>query len=225
MEGQIGNEKRKYSGFRRWSRLALFISCGGFFLWSFFQVVGEQTFIFDDTIRKIVNGLGIESIISFFHIFTMLGDKEGVIIILLISLALIWWRKRDYAAMGILVVGVIIVNELNKWLKDYTGRERPMTGPGAESLSFPSGHAMIGIFFYGLLLYLLLKYMKEDKYRIPTAIIGALFIFLLGVSRIFLNYHYPSDVLAGYAIGYICLVIGLLLYEWIYTFFANRPSR
>lgn len=93
----------------------------------------------------------------------MLGDKTGVIIIMLLSIGLIWWIKRDYAAMGVIVGGVIIVNELNKWLKDYTGRERPMTGPGAESLSFPSGHAMVGLFFYGLLLYFALAYTEESK--------------------------------------------------------------
>ncbi|KMJ58126.1 hypothetical protein AB685_13850 [Bacillus sp. LL01] len=193
-------------------------------MWSFQQIVLQNSIGFDESIRNGVNGLEAELLVSFFHLFTMLGDKTGVIIIMLLSIGLIWWVKRDYAAMGVIVGGVIIVNELNKWLKDYTGRERPMTGPGAESLSFPSGHAMVGLFFYGLLLYFALAYTKGSKKKLAIAIFGTVFIALLGTSRIFLNYHYPSDVLAGYSAGYICLILGVLVYEWIQAMVMKRKA-
>lgn len=56
------------------------------------------------------------------------------------------------------------------------------------------------------------------------AIFGTMFIILLGISRIFLNYHYPSDVFAGYAAGYICLILGLLVYEGIQNKVMKRKS-
>ncbi|NLP49941.1 phosphatase PAP2 family protein [Bacillus sp. RO1] len=222
MEIELGKKQVEEKQSSKWRRLILFLLCGAFFIWSFQQIMNEQTFVFDESIRNFVNGLEADILISFFHLFTMLGDKTGVIIIMLLSILVIWWKKRDYPAMAVIVGGVILVNELNKWLKNFTGRERPMTGPGAESLSFPSGHAMVGLFFYGLLLYFALAYTKKSGIRLLIAIFGTVFIALLGTSRVFLNYHYPSDVFAGYAAGYICLVLGVLLYEWLQ---ALRKSK
>lgn len=224
MEAELGKKLVKEKQRSKWRRLILFILCGAFFIWSFQQIINERTIGFDESIRSMVNGWEADVLISFFHLFTMLGDKTGVIIIMLLSIMLIWWKKRDYTAMGVIVGGVIIVNELNKWLKDFTGRERPMTGPGAESLSFPSGHAMVGLFFYGLLLYFALAYTKQSGMRFFIAIFGVIFIALLGTSRVFLNYHYPSDVFAGYAAGYICLILGVLLYEWIQTLRQSKKA-
>jgi len=211
--------------YRIWSRSAFFALCALFFFWSFQQIVAENTIAFDGMIRDAVNGLEAEWLVGFFHLFTTLGDKPGVITIMLLAVVLIWWRKRDYIAMGTIITGVIVVNELNKWLKDYTGRERPMTGPGAESLSFPSGHAMVGLFFYGLLLYLILTYTKTSGKRLIILVAGIVFIAMLGTSRIFLNYHYPSDVFAGYAAGYICLLLGVLAYEGLHSYFQKRAVK
>jgi undecaprenyl-diphosphatase len=224
MQAEYGQELSSKKSNKKWRRLTLFAICGAFFIWSFQQIIWQNTIGFDEVIRNAVNALDVELLVSFFQLFTMLGDKTGVIIIMLLSIGLIWWIKRDYAAMGVIVGGVIIVNELNKWLKDYTGRERPMTGPGAESLSFPSGHAMVGLFFYGLLLYFALAYTEESKKKLVIAIFGTMFIILLGISRIFLNYHYPSDVFAGYAAGYICLILGLLVYEGIQNKVMKRKA-
>ncbi len=205
-----------------WSyRLFIILFSVIFFSWSFYQVVTEKMFFFDDFVRNGATTYTPEIIVQFFYYFTILGSKEGVIPILLLSAILIIWKKKDYIAASVLIIGVILVNELNKWLKDLTGRERPMIGPGAESLSFPSGHAMVGLFFYGLLAYFLIIYTK-DKWNKSVILIGAtLFIFLLGISRIFLDYHYASDILAGYAAGYVCLVIFVSLYEWL----INRKAK
>ncbi|QFT88273.1 PAP2 superfamily protein [Bacillus sp. THAF10] len=225
MKTEIKTGREKGMVNKNWSRIVLFTICSMFFVWSFTQIMKKSTIGYDSVIQDFVKGLGAESVVAFFKIFTMLGDKTGVIIVLVIALVLIWWKKRDYPAMGVLVAGVILVNEANKWLKDFTGRERPMTGPGAESLSFPSGHAMVGLFFYGLLLYLTLAYMTKGTFRIVVAVLGVLFIALLGTSRIFLNYHYPSDVLAGYAMGYTCLLLGLVVYEWLQMLLVKRETK
>lgn len=224
MQADYGKELANKKSNKKARRITLFILCGAFFIWSFQQIVMQNTIGFDEGIRKAVNGLEMELLVSFFMVFTMLGDKTGVIIIMLVSIALIWWLKRDYAAMAVIVGGVILVNELNKWLKDYTGRERPMTGPGAESLSFPSGHAMVGLFFYGLLIYFALAYSKSSNKKLFISIFGVIFITLLGTSRVFLNYHYPSDVFAGFAAGYICLLVCVLFYEWLQATITKRKA-
>ncbi|MED4017384.1 phosphatase PAP2 family protein [Sutcliffiella cohnii] len=206
----------------RWMKPIAIIGLIGVFVWSLFFVIGEKTFFYDVWIQGIVSIIATEGVRGFFELFTILGDKQGVIPILIISLLLIWWKKKDYLGMAVLTVGVIVVNELNKFIKDTTGRERPMTGPGAESLSFPSGHAMVGLFFYGLLTYLIVQYTKGKISSSVIVTIGALFIFLLGFSRLILNYHYPSDVIAGYAAGTLSLLAATTIYHSLQVKFTKR---
>ncbi|WP_223700791.1 phosphatase PAP2 family protein [Sutcliffiella deserti] len=224
MQAEQAYKLKVKSNYTVWRRVFLFIICGLFFFWSFQQIIAQNTITFDSAIRETINGWEISLVVDFFYLFTVLGDKAGVITIMILAILVIWWKTKDYVAMGVLVSGVIVVNELNKWLKDFTGRERPMTGPGAESLSFPSGHAMVGLFFYGLLLYLLLLYTKARGRRLLILVSGITFILLLGSSRIFLNYHYPSDVFAGYAAGYICLLFGVLAYEGLQYFLTKKSA-
>jgi undecaprenyl-diphosphatase len=98
----------------------------------------------------------------------------------------------------------------NSVLKMVFQRERPDTlyvqNMIIKSYSFPSGHAFIGAVFYGLIGYVLFRYAPQ-----PWNGIGAIAMFLLailiGVSRIFLGAHFPSDVLAGWLLGLLSLVI------------------
>lgn len=72
---------------------------------------------------------------------------------------------------------------------------------GITNYSFPSGHAMMSIAFYGLLIWLLGRHLRQHK--IQELVIGflILLILLIGFSRIYLRVHYPSDVIAGYSFG------------------------
>jgi membrane-associated phospholipid phosphatase len=90
-------------------------------------------------------------------------------------------------------------------------RKRPATPLlfAAKGLSFPSGHAMMSVCFYGLLLDILLHSSIYTSFYIPAIILTIMLIFFIGFSRVYLQVHYASDVLAGFIIGtawlYICL--------------------
>ena len=77
--------------------------------------------------------------------------------------------------------------------------------------SFPSGHSMVGIAFYGMIIYITYKLIKKVWLRRIFTISLAVLIALIGFSRIYLGVHYPSDVIAGFAFGYMFLILFLLI--------------
>lgn len=85
-------------------------------------------------------------------------------------------------------------------IKNFVGRERPSIYAG---YSFPSGHALITTCFYGILIYLILKYTRSPFWRYFLVIIFALMIFMVAISRLWLGVHYPTDVIAGIFYGVI----------------------
>ena len=94
-------------------------------------------------------------------------------------------------------------------LKFFFQRHRPLTPllSEAKGLSFPSGHAMMSLTFYGLLAYMAWKNVENVATRI--ILVGGLLLLILciGLSRIYLRVHYASDVIAGFSLGIMWLVI------------------
>jgi membrane-associated phospholipid phosphatase len=111
--------------------------------------------------------------------------------------------------LRVLVYAVVafIVNNLVKLLLH---RSRPhglvIKNLGVKSYSFPSGHAFGTVIFYGEFAILAVKYWGHPLNLITAGIIWAL-IFMIGISRVYLGAHYPSDVLAGWLLGGISLVV------------------
>jgi undecaprenyl-diphosphatase len=77
-------------------------------------------------------------------------------------------------------------------------RPEPFFGPLPHSYSFPSGHALSSFCFYGILAGLLDTRIRSLAVRISIWIVAALLVLAIGVSRIYLGVHYPTDVIAGY---------------------------
>ena len=86
----------------------------------------------------------------------------------------------------------------------------PLVKP-ALGYSFPSGHSFIGFAFYGLMIHIVYNNIKNVYLRWLLIIVFAMLIMLIGVSRIYLRVHYPTDVLAGFSFGIIWLIISLLI--------------
>jgi undecaprenyl-diphosphatase len=156
-----------------------------------------------------------ETVLSVFGSITQLGSKIGIGTVALLTILVLWIKKKDYLAMAAIALAVALGNEVNKLLKDWIGRERPQLEHLDEvaSLSFPSGHAMVGIILYMLIAYFLVKYISSGMGKWLAIIICTFIILLLGMSRIILHVHYPSDVLAGYAFGFIWAFLWMLIYE------------
>jgi undecaprenyl-diphosphatase len=102
----------------------------------------------------------------------------------------------------------VVVSLLGSWLWDLMlkrqyGRPRP-PGPWlvhATGYSFPSGHAVVAVAFYGVLAYYLIRRPLHGDRGLAAVLFSVLVVMLIGISRIYLGVHYPSDVIAGWAIG------------------------
>jgi undecaprenyl-diphosphatase len=77
---------------------------------------------------------------------------------------------------------------------------------GVRSYSFPSGHAFGTLIFYGLFAYLDYTYLSSPVNWLITILLASL-ISLIGISRIYLKTHYPSDVVGGWLLGAISLLL------------------
>lgn len=108
-------------------------------------------------------------------------------------------------------------------LKNLFGRHRPDIPllQEAKGLSFPSGHALMSVTFYGLLIYIIWHTVKNKVLKWSLIVALILLILLIGFSRIYLRVHYPSDVFAGFAIGFLWLVISIYTVKRIEKF-SNR---
>ena len=119
-------------------------------------------------------------------------------------------HKRTWFSIRILAIGLSSLGMLFA-LKYLFHRRRPPNPVlrKVKSTSFPSGHAIMSVSFYGLLIYVIVNTVKNDKIKIPAIAALVLIIQLIGFSRIYLRVHYTSDVLAGYTIGLLWLLIAL----------------
>ena len=104
---------------------------------------------------------------------------------------------------------LVIVTILNQLLKGILQRPRPTEYRIIEETgySFPSGHSMISMAFYGYLIYLIYKYVKNKYIKWTSIVVLSLLICTIGISRIYLGVHYTSDVLGGFLISISYLVI------------------
>ncbi|WP_144554825.1 phosphatase PAP2 family protein [Bacillus sp. X1(2014)] len=157
-----------------------------------------------------------DSVIPFFIQVTEMGDKKGIGVVALLALAWLLLRKRNYVGAAVLALSVAIGNEVSKLIKDLFDRPRPDLEHlvDVKSYSFPSGHAMVGIIVYFMIAYLIMEDVKSRAGKIIIAMITAILLLLIGASRIILQVHYPTDVLGGYAFGYLWVVMWILLYNY-----------
>ncbi|MCM3708350.1 MULTISPECIES: phosphatase PAP2 family protein [Cytobacillus] len=201
--------------------MALSVSVFLFFL---VAVTNGQPLDFDRYLSKFFTELFSESTHPFFEVMDKMGSKIGVGIITLAFLAMLWLRYRNYEAMAAVVFAVTAGNEVNKWLKEAVGRPRPDQEHlvDVSSLSFPSGHAMIGMILYASIAYFIITELNKASAKWITGIIAGVWIFFMGISRIVMGVHYPSDIAAGFAAGYIWVFISISFYVAIKSIFRRK---
>ncbi len=109
-------------------------------------------------------------------------------------------------------------------LKLIFQRDRPLTPllEAAQGYSFPSGHALMSITFYGLMIFLVWLNVKNNWIKWILTILLALLIIFIGVSRVYLRVHYTSDVLAGFCVGIMWLLLSLWLLRKIETYSRRK---
>ncbi len=159
---------------------------------------------FDDASYKFISGLISDNMTAFMKFITFLGSGWTITFLAVIIPFLIFVsKKRSYYRLGLFISANIALGALfNQVLKRLFQRTRPDLLRLAEvgGYSFPSGHSMNSMIFYGFIAYLLMKNVRTWSRFLLAAAIGLL-VLLIGISRIYLGVHYASDVLAGFLIG------------------------
>lgn len=165
----------------------------------------EKLTIDSITYKIIVQNMRNDILTNIFKFITFLGSQYVVIIICIISFLFIKNKKIPIA----ITINLIISTLLNLLLKNVINRPRPEGYRiiNETGFSFPSGHSMISMAFYGLILYIIFKNVKNIKIRNTLVIFIALLIVLIGFSRIYLGVHYASDVLGGFIISIAYLIL------------------
>lgn len=96
-------------------------------------------------------------------------------------------------------------------IKSFVCRERPCVYPG---FSFPSGHSSTTMCFYGILIFLVLYYVRSEFWRYFLAIVFGLFIFLVALSRLWIGVHFPLDVIGGLFLGFLLVNLFIILFKY-----------
>jgi undecaprenyl-diphosphatase len=162
------------------------------------EVLEGDTQNLDLAIRAWVHSYASPGMTSAMKAISLLG-YDILIAELLIAFAFFAWLRWRRAAVW-LAVAMAGSLALDMTLKYAYHRTRPTAyfGVAPHSYSFPSGHALCSFCFYGVLAGLLSARTKSLAWRLFIWIAAAILVIAIGLSRIYLGVHYPSDVIAGY---------------------------
>ena len=132
----------------------------------------------------------------------------GAIFLIALTIVLLVLIKNKKIGISIFS-NLVIVTILNQLLKAILQRPRPTEYRIVEETgySFPSGHSMVSMAFYGYLIYLIYKYVKNKYIKWISIVLLSILVCSIGISRIYLGVHYTSDVLGGFLISMSYLVI------------------
>ena len=182
-----------------WAFMMSVISLIGF---SFMAILISRHDIltFDSTIISYVQGLEMPALTAIMKFFTFIGSGNAIFVIAVIVMFFLYkvlHHRFELLFFTIVVLGAGIFNGM---LKDIFQRARPDLHRLIEigGYSFPSGHAMSAMAVYGALAFLLWRHISTRFGRNLLILFSAMMIFMIGISRVYLGVHYPSDIIGGY---------------------------
>ena len=168
--------------------------------------------VFEDEIMKLdtigynlISNIINPSITPIAIVITSIGGAIVIAALAIDVLILVKNRKISFS----IILNLVIATILNIILKNIVQRPRQyeyrlITETG---YSFPSGHSMVSMAFYGYFIYLTFKYLKNKKLKVLLITFLSILIILIGITRIYLGVHYTSDVIAGFLISICYLII------------------
>jgi len=178
-------------------------------------VTSDSIVTMDYFVSQQMNMLDRPSLVNFFIFITSFGSTAISCLIVILVCVICWIIRQPYILIGLLIstIGSSIFTFLSKLLFH---RVRPVDALLLEqSYSFPSGHATIAVALYGFLAYLTIRFSSNFTRQVRIFFTMFLFAVLLGLSRMVLNEHYLSDVLGGFLVGILWLIISISLTEWL----------
>lgn len=171
----------------------------------------DKNHYWDDQLLEQTSQLINPELTPWIKFITSLGNHAFLIpaFITLIIVLILYRQKKESLQTLLIALSSLGLMSLFKNLFQRNRPDHPLVD-GITNYSFPSGHAMMSIAFYGLLIWLAGMHLGQQK-TLRNLVMGflILLILLIGFSRIYLRVHYPSDVIAGYCFGIAWLWLSL----------------
>lgn len=191
--------------------LVLFIIALLAFAWIAFRIFNLQNDEFDFIVFDTLENYVSPAATSFMQFITFFGNHQFLIpanLVLIVYFLFIKKHRWYSIKVPVIAIGGVLLMFV---LKQLFNRARPLVPllEPVHGLSFPSGHALMSMSFYGLLIFLVWENVRNQALKWICMVLLLVFILLIGFSRIYLRLHYFSDVLAGFAAGIIWLSLSI----------------
>ena len=176
--------------------------------WLAEEMLQGETATFDRVVSAAVHSVATPALTEVMWFASRFGGPSRLSVIAVILFAVFVW-KRWFRGVVLLLVTLGGAGLLDVILKLSFQRERPnplFDYPLPASYSFPSGHALFSFVFFGSAAVLLADRIRSHALRVIVFVVAAVVIGLIGISRIYLNVHHPSDVVAGYLVALVWIV-------------------
>ena len=175
---------------------------------------------FDTTISEFIVSFRSPALTKYFVIVTDIGDVYGYLVVFLGCSFLFYFIFKSLKYVVQLTLVMALALSSNVILKQIINRARPDLEHlvTVETLSYPSGHAMTSMAFYGFLIYLLYRFKINSFLKFAISALLVVLILSIGISRIYLGVHYPSDIAGGFIAGFIWVVFCALIFNVLKIF-------
>ena len=175
---------------------------------------------FDQQITDFVISQRSPELTKYFIFVTKVGDVYGYLIVLAITIIISAFIFKRWKYVGQITLVLALATISNMMLKRAIDRARPGIEHlvSVETLSYPSGHAMSAMALYGFLVYLLYTFRMNKLLKAGGIFLLAVLILSIGISRIYLGVHFPSDIVGGFIAGLIWVFFCILLFNVIEVF-------
>ena len=176
-----------------------------------------ESILFDKMILDFIHYDANETLVGFMKFFSFIGSETFLFPTMAIVISYFIIKKNYYIAT-LLTTSSLGSWLLNHLLKQIFQRSRPFDYFLVEQsgLSYPSGHSMVTMTMFLTIGFLLIRWKKDERFKKKVTIFVGSYIGIMGVSRLFLGVHWPTDVIGGFCGGYLfyCLYINMIKEKW-----------
>jgi len=189
---------------------------------TFVELVGKPCFTSDARLSEAVQAApwppGFQ---SFMRVVSWAGDNVFLAGVVVAGAAILLFGVGARREAVVVLLAVMVEQTVKVAIKEIIARPRPTPDLGVnvfihakEVYSFPSGHTVHYVVFFGFLWYLTLRLVGARRLRWPLLALLGVLIALVGLSRVYLGAHWPSDILGGYLLGGAILTATVCFYRW-----------
>lgn len=190
------------------------------------EIAENSLKIYDERITNFILSYRTPALTDFFRVITDLGDFYAYVAATIFAAVFLFLKFKHWKFILQLLAIIVLSALSNVAIKRFIGRARPGIEHlvTVETLSYPSGHAMCAMAFYGFLSYLSFKINMSKWVRGLLCSLFFFLILLIGISRIYLGVHFPSDVAGGYLAGLIWLAFCIVLFN-VFHLYQKKKTR